>query len=329
MPRMITAHELRGALLDRGQLLARGWSDRGIRAAVESTRLHHVRRGAFIDGALWGELWAEGRHLARMIAVDRHAQGDPPVFAGLSAAVAHGLPLYRVEPAKVHVLVGAAERRSSSDVHRHEGALPEADVCVAQGLACTTPERTVYDVARLERPEVALPIADAALRQVALAGTEYSEARAADWLQGLHARIGRGVGARGIRRLRMIADLVDGRAQLPGESVSRLQLHRLGFARPRLQVAVVGPGGRRYYVDFALDDVDAFGEYDGKGKYLDPDLRSGLTTEEVLLAEKEREDWIRGTTGRALLRWGAEHIRSPELLGERLRRFGIVPPLAR
>lgn len=37
-----------------------------------------------------------------------------------------------------------------------------------------------------------------------------------------------------------MAEFADGRAQLPGESVSRLYLDDLGFARPRLQVPFDG-----------------------------------------------------------------------------------------
>ena len=121
-------------------------------------------------------------------------------------------------------------------------------------------------------------------------------------------------------------EFADGRAQLPGESVSRLQLVRLGFARPRLQVPVAGPHGQTYWVDFGLDDVDALGEFDGKGKYLDEAMRDGLSLEAVLLEEKKREDWIRGRTQRRFARWSNEHLGTPELLAARLAAFGIRPP---
>jgi len=151
-----------------------------------------------------------------------------------------------------------------------------------------------------------------------------------DAAEDLRARVGecmqRQARARGVRRGRYVLSIADGRAQLPGESVSRLYLLRLGFATPRLQVPIPAPGGGNYLVDFGLDDVDAWGEYDGEGKYLDPQLRGAKTPEEVLLREKEREDWIRGTTHRRFPRWGKSSIASAQALGIRLAKFHITPP---
>jgi hypothetical protein len=138
-------------------------------------------------------------------------------------------------------------------------------------------------------------------------------------------RIDAASGARGIRRARWVIAFADGRAHLPGESVSRLQLSRLGFRPPQLQVPVAGPAGRRYFVDFGLTDVRAFGEFDGRDKYLDEAMRRGLPLERVLLEEKQREDWIRGTTQWRFARWGDEHITSPKALAKRLASFSISP----
>ena len=81
-----------------------------------------------------------------------------------------------------------------------------------------------------------------------------------------------------------------------------------------------------FFVDLALDDVSAFGEFDGTGKYLDEALTRGIPLEQILLEEKQREDWIRGTTQRRFARWGDEHITSPQALAARLRSFKITPP---
>ena len=76
---------------------------------------------------------------------------------------------------------------------------------------------------------------------------------------------------------------------------------------PQLQVPVAGPTGQTYFVDFGLAEVRAFGEFDGKDKYLDVALRRGAPLEQVLLEEKRREDWIRGTTQWRFARWEDEH----------------------
>ncbi len=101
---------------------------------------------------------------------------------------------------------------------------------------------------------------------------------------------------------------------------------QLGFAVPRLQVALPAPDGGSYFVDFGLDDVNAWGEYDGEGKYLDPHLRGEATSAQVLLEEKRREDWIRGTTNRRFPRWGKAAIASASSLGIRLAAFHVRPP---
>ena len=128
------------------------------------------------------------------------------------------------------------------------------------------------DVARVAPAAAAVSAADAAFRLVAGLGApgEYRADRAEKLRSELLSRIGGMPGARGIRQARWVVGFADGRAQLPGESVSRLYLHELGFARPRLQVMVHGPAGSRFYLDFGLDDVNAWGEFDGKAKYTDP-----------------------------------------------------------
>lgn len=133
-------------------------------------------------------------------------------------------------------------------------------------------------------------------------------------------------GLRGVRRARWIGAFADGRAQLPGESVSRLQLHRLGFRDIDLQVPLVGSDGARYFADFGFPRSQAFGEFDGEEKYRDAELRTTSTAADAVMAEKHREDEIRGVTGWRVVRWGSSHIRTPEDLGRRLAAFGIRPP---
>ncbi|HZU92483.1 MAG TPA: hypothetical protein VFF85_02595 [Microbacterium sp.] len=72
--------------------------------------------------------------------------------------------------------------------------------------------------------------------------------------------------------------------------------------------------------------IRAFGEFDGKGKYLDAALREGKSLDQILLEEKQREDWIRGTTHWRLGRWETPHIETANALGIRLAAFGIAPP---
>ncbi|MGC5223960.1 hypothetical protein ACPW96_15415 [Micromonospora sp. DT81.3] len=264
--------------------------------------------------------------MAHVLAVSRDATSRDSVMSHTSAAVLWGLPLFRLAPRRVHMTTANPIRISSApDVMRHCAVLAEAEVTSRNGIQCTTLERTVFDLARTVSPEAAVSVADAGLRLVAVSGQYQDEAAAARWRGTLREMASAERGSRGIRQARHVIEFADGRAQLPGESVSRLHLARLGFATPRLQVAVADGRGGSYWMDFALDDVHSFGEFDGKGKYLDESLRSGRSIEEVMLAEKVREDWIRGTTQRRFARWGDEHIGSFGALGRRLAAFAIHP----
>ena len=52
----------------------------------------------------------------------------------------------------------------------------------------------------------------------------------------------------------------------------------------------------------------------------------GVDGHQVLLAEKQREDWIRATTNRKFPRWGKAHTTSAAALGARLSAFSVSPP---
>ncbi|WP_460774473.1 type IV toxin-antitoxin system AbiEi family antitoxin domain-containing protein [Microbacterium sp. GXF7504] len=322
--RHIAPDDLGEALIPGARLRAQGMSDRALAREVDAGTLVRVHRGWYLPATVWDELWSESRHLARVIAADRTARGSGPVFCGVSAACLWGLPLHHVAPRRVHVFSPGADRHSTPDLLRHEGVVPEEDIAERHGMRCTSLARTVTDCIRILSEEAGIALADAALALVGGDPRAFDDGAADTLLDELARRVA-APGARGIRRARWIVSLADGRAQLPLESVTRLQLVRLGFRRPRLQVPVPDPRGGEYRVDIGLDDVGAFCEVDGRTKYLDESLRSGLELEEVLLREKQREDWIRGTTQRRLARVEAEHVTSPGILRTRLAAFGIRP----
>jgi hypothetical protein len=310
----------------RAALALDGWTDRAIAAAARSGTLVSLRRGWFIHSREYDELWPEQRHHAHVIAVARDAKAQV-VMSHSSAAVLWGLPLYGIRCTRVHLTCALPSRISSGpDVMRHLAPLPESDLALRDGIRCTSLSRTVFDLVRTLPLEAAVAVADAAERQMADRGREWDLDAVFSWRTRLEQRLAAADGARGIRQARWVAEFADGRAQLPGESVSRVQLRRLGFVDPDLQVRVEGPHGRDYFVDFGLAEVRSFGEFDGKTKYLDEAMRSGKTLEQVLLEEKQREDWIRGRTQWRFARWGSEHIVTPAALAARLAAFGIRAP---
>ncbi|MBS1673832.1 MAG: hypothetical protein JSS74_07695 [Actinobacteria bacterium] len=318
--------QLEHLVRSRENLILDDWTDREIAGAVARGTLFRLRRGWYIDGAEREALWPEERHRAHVIAVARDSRGGA-VMSHSSAAVLWRLPLYRIHCVRVHMTLLSARRNSSApDVKRHIGTLEEDDIVTIDGIRCASLGRTVFDLIGTLPLESAVALADAAERQMAERIREWDLDAVESWRRALQARLEASSGMRGLRQMRWVAAFADGRAQLPGESVSRLQLVRLGFAVPKLQVPVAGPDGNSYFVDFGLDDVNCFGEFDGKDKYFDEAMRSGLTIEEVIFAEKRREDWIRGSTHRRFARWESEHILTSRALGLRLEAFGIRAP---
>lgn len=321
----MSVDEIRGMLLGRRRLEEEGWGSRTLHAAVEGRQLHHVRRGWYLALRTWSELAPESRHRAEVVAADLAALGTRPVFSHTSAAVLWGLPLYRVRPTRVHVTAPPDRRHSTSGILRHEGTVAAGDIVERDGIRCTSLARTVVDLARTVAPEAALAAADAALALVGGDPWEFDDtaeqALLAD-LADLADRVRR-LRLRGIVQARRIVGLADGRAQLPLESVTRYRLHQLGFGRPRLQVPVDGPRGGRFWMDIAVDQCRTFVECDGRDKYLDDALRGGRTAESVVLDEKIREDWVRGTTGWRVIRVSSEHVASLAAADAHFRAFRL------
>ena len=322
--------EARSHLLTRAQLERSGLSPRQLSAAVADGTLQRVHRGWYVPDAVWRTAYTEARHLMRVVVTHERQRGTEAVFAFVSAAVLHGLPLLRLRPQRVHLsgartngLVASGDRF----VARHEVEVPERDRVVIDGIPCTSLSRTVADVVRLAPEPAALAVADAALRLVAWDGktrTYDAEADAAFRVD-VATHLARFPRARGVRQARRVLAFADGRAESPAETLCRLFLRELGFTRLVPQVPVPAPQGGWFWLDLGLEGVPAWFEFDGAGKYTDPAMRGRLDLPQVLLAEKEREDWIRATTRRPLARAGHAHLASAEMLGERLARFQIFP----
>lgn len=305
--------------LATNRTLARaGLTDRQIKRHVETGTITRVRRGIYVSSADAVALTPEQWRILRARAW--HAASDePPVFSHSTAAAVHGLPVFRSRDERTHVIAPNPRDHLAADISRHRGTT-DAGVIEVRGLLITDLARTMSSVARFDAPEAAVAVADAALRSARRedqAAVDRLRRDALDWLTPRTP---------GAARATELITFADPRADRPGESISRLYLHRLGFAAPRLQVEVPGPDGTRYFVDFGLDDILAFGEFDGEAKYSDPLFLAGRTPQQALLDEKRREDWIRGTTGWRILRWEMTHLASVRTLAARLAAFGVAVP---
>ncbi|GAA2833872.1 hypothetical protein [Leucobacter komagatae] len=298
-------------------------SDGELLTRVREGGLRRLAHGAYIDASLWESMFPEQRLLAVTLAHAKRYRERNWVFARESAAALWGLPLYGFTGLRVHVATREGSRgHSTRPVARYLTELPEPDIVDAAGVRFTSLERTLLDLAHSATPEVAIGALDAGIRRMFQMERGESASAVAEWRERRLAESKRS-GRPGVRAARQLLQIADGRAESVLESVSKLQLSRLQVPYD-VQVPVRAAGGTTYWMDFELLGQDAFGEVDGTAKYFDRSTHGAGTPEERLLAEKRREDEVRGVTGKRFVRWGAQHIHTARRLGERLSSFGIA-----
>ncbi|WP_111767933.1 hypothetical protein [Nakamurella deserti] len=267
------------SLTHRSAVLADGWSDHDLRRAERHGELSRIRRGSYADPDALAGLDTHQRHRVAIAAATRAP--TPCVISHASAAVVWGLPLHGVDLDRVHFTrPGAVGGRRSAGRVDHGGALLPGDVTEQDGIAVTTPARTLVDLARTESPEAAVVAADHAFHE----GTTTPSA--------VRDVLDRSAGIPGIGTGRRALLAADGRSESPGESLTRFVLQ--GIAPMDAQVELRDAAGRfGARVDLAVRDALLVLEFDGRQKYLA--LRSpGQSVEDAVLAEKRREDVIRG-----------------------------------
>jgi len=130
-----------------------------------------------------------------------------------------------------------------------------------RGIRATTPARTAFDLGRRGRRTPAVVQLDALANATRL--------RSAD----VDPLIQRHRGVRGLVQLREVLDLMDGGAESPQETRTRLVLIDAGLPRPTTQNIVYGNfAGRRYAkVDMGYEDLKVGVEYDGEHHWTEPE----------------------------------------------------------
>jgi hypothetical protein len=182
--------------------------------------------------------------------------GRDATVAGLSAAALHGTKW--IDGALPAELIRIGDAVHGIVIHRDE--LAQDEVCVIDGMAATTPARTAFDLGRRGRPEIAV------IRLDALA--------CATQLQRLHVDrlVERHRGARGIVQLRQAVDLMDGGAESPQETRTRLLLINAGFPRPKTQIVVCNEHGDFVArLDMGWPEWRVGVQYDGPQHWSDPE----------------------------------------------------------
>jgi len=283
-----------------------------------------VRAGVAAEPTSWATTSAQ-RHRARILAAVRTRRREEVVLGYESAALLHGLPRLGPWPDEVSLIDDRGTRPASrrNGIRWHRESLDAGDIARIEGLLVTSLERTLVDVARSRGFAGATLALDHALHDAAAPAVLHD---------GLRTRIASLPGARGVRSARLAVAFADGRAQSPGESLSRARMHELGFLAPDLQVRMPRPDGPDDVVDFDWPEQGTFGEMDGVGKYVRTEYARGRAAAEVVIEEKIREDRIRRRHRPFCLRWGWAEALRPDLLARILAEGGIPrihPPAPR
>jgi very-short-patch-repair endonuclease len=212
--------------------------------------------------------------------------------AGLSAAALHGTKW--IESALPAELIRIGDEVPGIVIHRD--TLVEDEMCVIDGMAVTTPARTAFDLGRRGRLEIAV------IRLDALACATRLQRRHVDPLVDRHR------GARGIVQLRQAVDLMDGGAESPQETRTRLLLINAGFPRPKTQLVVCNEHGDFVArVDMGWPEWRVGVQYDGPQHWTDPERHARDIDQQ---AELQALDWKIVRVSRNLLRY-----RPPVFLG--------------
>lgn len=276
-------------------------------------------RGVYLDSAYWAGLGPTQKHHARIQAVARIFGADL-VFSHLSAAALWRLPSVGPWPDQVHASVGPSDARHEGKMLvRHVSSRENPGVEIA-GHRVTTLARTVVDLAASLPFARAVVFADAALR---LTDSPKDGVPLSGLIRADLEREARDIPPRrGSAKARGVIAFADGRADRPGESLSRVSMRVAGVPVPRLQEPLRGASGKRYEVDFWWPEFRLIGEFDGKVKCTSAEFASGRDAAQIVYDEKLREDDLRAA-GHGMCRWPWAVAISPHKLRERLTQAGL------
>lgn len=310
-----------GGLMLLSDAESAGVDPRAMRRATDRGELTRIRRGVYVITRDWNSLGAAEQHRTRVRATALALGGDR-VFSHQSAAAIHRLPLLGSWPERVHeTRPRESGGRSTPAVISHSG---ERDPAVrVDGLRVTSVPRTLLDLAATTSFPSSVVTMDAALHVDPKSGL--SAATALDIEREIDRRgDSRGVGA-GLRGF----SFANGLSDTPGESLSRVRIHQLGFPAPELQCVFRDSQGRMI-VDFWWREWNLIGEFDGLLKYHRALQLSGLSVADVVIAEKRREDRLRATETRpGVVRWIWDDALRGQPLAVLLREAGLPQTIRR
>ncbi|MCB0932135.1 MAG: DUF559 domain-containing protein [Mycobacterium sp.] len=217
------------------------------------------------------------------------------VLAGLSASTMLGAKWIEGDsPAElVHT-----NRRPPPMILVQTAVLPDNETTAVDGMTVTTAARTAFDLGRRLSVRQGVQRIDALMNATRLTVHE------------VVAVVDRHPGVRGLNRLRRVLELVDGGAESPYESLTRLMLVQAGLPPPQTQVRAVDEFGFTVaFLDMAWPEKRVAVEYDGAHHWTDPRQRR---RDIERLAALESLGWI-------VIRISSDMLRTPAAVVARVR----------
>ncbi|HZE65801.1 MAG TPA: type IV toxin-antitoxin system AbiEi family antitoxin domain-containing protein [Sporichthyaceae bacterium] len=263
----------RAALITAADAVSAGYSRQETARLRRSGNWTGLRRGIYLDGPLPAD--ARERHLDQAAAALLAVQCPEAAVAHISAGVAWNLEwldppnlddIWLAAPRSHKVRYYPALRVLPADLPAHHLARSPDD------LWCTSPARTVVDLARHLTFRQGVVVGDSALRLKLTTEVQ---------LRGVLADC---FGWPYTRKADRVLAIIDGKTESVAESLARAVFAEVGLPVPVPQVRIFDDAGREIArVDFLFEGRVVV-EVDGRKKYTDPD---------VLWREKVREDRLR------------------------------------
>jgi hypothetical protein len=225
-----------------------------------------------------------------------------------SAAIEHGLRLYKPDLSRVHVTcLDNVIAKTTPDVAYHKAPVPESELITPDtGPLLISPLRAGLEAASLGTVAQGVVVLDSVVH------LGHAEP------EGVAERFKRFKGP-GAARMQVTVRLVRKGAQSAGESLTRHLCWTHHLPEPQLQFEVRDEHGNLIgRTDFAWPEYGLLGEFDGLKKY-GRLLKEGETAEEAVVREKSREDRLRERTGWLMIRIIWAELMRPTATAARFR----------
>jgi hypothetical protein len=312
----------------RSDVLLSSTADRSVEKAYRRGKLVRMAPGWYMSREAWDQ--AKPWERLPLMCTAMTLSNPSTCFAGTTAAQLLGLPgSHRLEAIHTDVAPGAHSgtlTRTFNVAPGFKAVAPPARMSHSRGLpwdgrACSVYEYRVVppEIAALEvslwEPFVhALQVMDAMLRAVSPfnIGRGRLEEIIDQWPVKSQAKLAR-----------RVLDLADPRAESPMESLIRAICYLFGLEPPEIQVEFRDADGQMI-VDFYWPRIGLVVEYDGQGKWMDPQLDTGRAQWGRIHQHNTRHDRLlalREVT--KVLHLTSEHLRDVNALVALLIRSGV------